>query len=550
MATNYYKPYEIYDISLSKGTGIVQSASSLKSSCANYSKTIKSNFINKISNTNWSEEGKKVVESNILPGLESNIQGLTDFISNNLYKACDISINHLLPKVIMIKEKNIELDETEKKLIKTKNDLDTLTKQEPSATITDVVTGKEIVNAAYEEWVTEFNTLTTTYNELVTRFNNLESLLKSLCQEVNNLIANILSLNGNLSAEEISAMLPSIDSVDQSNYDYLLSIDVPFVDNNFFDESGQLILPEGFEVVDKKEGSLFYGIVYDESGNPVAYVEKVSYDFTYNIDSSNGSSTSTKNKTLTGVLYIPMNNSTNNLGVIFIGDDGKYDKSVSYGLQANEFDSVVFVPNTIENKVFGSAYSVGVVKAMDSIMEQYGLTTTSSFAHSNGCTSASNVYTILDGGKVDRCYLDEEISVPNFSYSAMYSPSMERAFSNSELLNKNNTELFMGANDQSYSKYAKDFPEDVPAVVMYNSENMPKNSGSDKKLDDFNDCITISEQRDNFIVTDGGAAEMNTYYEKTYDFAGHNANRIINGGGKVLTNSGQEKGIKEMIDGV
>ena len=539
MATNYYKPYEKYDISLSNGTGIVQSASSLKSSCANYSKTIKSNFINIISNTNWSEEGKKVVESNILPGLESNIQDLTDFISNNLYKACDISINHLLPKINMIEEKNNELDSVEKDLIKTKNDLENLKKQEPSAT-----------NPDYEEWVAEVNTLTTTYNGYVTRFNNLETLLKRLCQEANNLIAKILSLNGNLSAEEISEMLPSIDSIDQANYDYLSLLEMPteFVYNNFFDENGQLILPEGFEVVDKKEGSLFYGIVYDESGNPVAYVEKVSYDFTYNIDSSNGISTSTKNKTLTGVLYIPMNNSTNNLGVIFIGGDGKYDKSVSYGFKANEFDSVVFVPNTIENKVFGSAYSVGVVKAMDSIMEQYGLTTTSSFAHSNGCTSASNVYTILDGGKVDRCYLDKEISVPNFSYSAMYSPSMEKAFSNSELLNKNNTELFMGANDQSYSKYAKDFPEDVPAVVMYNSENMPKNRGSDKKLDDFNACITISEQRDNFIVTDGGPAEMNTYYEKAYDFAGHNANRIINGGGKVPTNSGQEKGIKEMID--
>lgn len=175
----YFVPFyqKIHDILLPK-TGIVSAASSLSTTCQSDSNRINL-YLGEINDSKWSESGASIFKSNIITGIKSSIQALNLFISNNLVKACSISINSLLPSLKEMKTNDELLFNKREELSSKKSRLCYLQNNIPSQYETDKK-GRTHISQAYIDAINAINALAAEINTLTAYIQTLIKLLDGI----------------------------------------------------------------------------------------------------------------------------------------------------------------------------------------------------------------------------------------------------------------------------------------------------------------------------------------------------------------------------------
>lgn len=176
---NYFQPYKKYYDALKDNKEIIAYSNNLSNKC--FETLNKANLnISNVNNSKWNELSKSIFINELFSNLSNNLNDLNEQISNKLVNVCKLSINSLLPKIIEIKDKEQELE----------NDINSLAVQE------------NLYNTLSES--DELNEYKNKLDSLKQNIEKKEKDLSILCQETNQILENILSLNNNLSVEEIN----------------------------------------------------------------------------------------------------------------------------------------------------------------------------------------------------------------------------------------------------------------------------------------------------------------------------------------------------------
>jgi len=171
---------------LGSNTDITTKSSTLSQNCSSAITSINSTFFSMVENSNWEELAKSTVINSILPGLNSSLQELSDFITNNLVTVCSLAIGSLLETCKQIMEKQKELDTTITSLNSKEN-----SKPEKEEDIPG--------------WEAECKALQNKRDTLVLT-------LTELCEKVEKIKETIESLNSGLSAMEVNSLLSNLNS--------------------------------------------------------------------------------------------------------------------------------------------------------------------------------------------------------------------------------------------------------------------------------------------------------------------------------------------------
>lgn len=395
----YFSHYEKYFNALNGNTGIVTKANSLNLNCSNSIISIDSTFFKKISDSKWQEQGKQIIESSITTGMKNSLNNLSNFISDNLLKACDLSINHLLVKVKLIKEKEDILIALQNKLKEEENNLETLKKQEPSETKT--VDGVEVNNEKHDEWVTKVNDKIIEINRIMAQIKLKIKEIEQLCAEANNVIAEIIALNGNMSAEEIVSMIPTPPITDLSNYEYISLLENS-LDDNLKEVYQNLGLPNNIEIIDqiplRYNIDIVAGLLEDNKYKDLIldYLEQYSVNPNFNMISSGF-----YDKYVDAGLLPPVENLKSNPQSIFDLKLFNYDNEaldamsttlnhVTYETMLPYYESGeldIFKEQQIRSIVYGSDFLVSFPYARNNEIENtmaWGVTDASSFVNIGG----------------------------------------------------------------------------------------------------------------------------------------------------------------------
>ena len=163
---------------------------------------------------------------------------------------------------------------------------------------------------------------------------------------------------------------------------------------------------------------------------------------------------------MSGALYIPLDNSNKNLGIIMGGNRQKirYDSACVHIFDENDFDSVVFFPNHINDNE--ASYNKDHIKILasgvTSLKEFYGLETITGNAHSNGCKDMANLIVELSS------------SGTSFSRVLLMNPSSYILKNNkAHILKDNNVTILTGSGDALYhsgEQPAKEVVEDYASI--------------------------------------------------------------------------------------
>jgi len=225
MNLEYFNKYEKYYESLKNNLNMVNLSSELALECSNIYNVIISICFNSVSESPWNESGKSIVVNSIFENMKQSITMLKDFISNNLVKACDLSINSLLPKIEEIRTKNIELDDIAEKISIMSEEIIQINESlanTPRWIMVTLEDGTSVQkgNERYMELSCKLNELHEQFFVLCDKNSELTDILKSLCMEADEYINDILSLDA-LSSDG-SLVTDSIENDD-------MAVDDPFL---------------------------------------------------------------------------------------------------------------------------------------------------------------------------------------------------------------------------------------------------------------------------------------------------------------------------------
>lgn len=171
----YFSKFENYYNSLKNNTNIYANASNLYDTSKMQENIIKNNYMNKIMDSKWQEDGKLTIVQGVLQNICDDITKLTGYLENNLLQACNLSINSLLPVLENIKTNDttldaslIELDEYKKQLAITNSKIEkTITNENGEDEITFVS------NPKYENIISRLNSIQSRIIEIKNKLNNL-----------------------------------------------------------------------------------------------------------------------------------------------------------------------------------------------------------------------------------------------------------------------------------------------------------------------------------------------------------------------------------------
>lgn len=171
----YFSKFENYYNSLKNNTNIYANASNLYDTSKMQENIIKNNYMNKIMDSKWQEDGKLTIVQGVLQNICDDITKLTGYLENNLVQACNLSINSLLPVLENIKTNDttldaslIELDEYKKQLAITNSKIEkTITNENGEDEITFVS------NPKYENIISRLNSIQSRIIEIKNKLNNL-----------------------------------------------------------------------------------------------------------------------------------------------------------------------------------------------------------------------------------------------------------------------------------------------------------------------------------------------------------------------------------------
>ena len=209
--STYFKLYENYYNNLIDAKNIVSLSKELGSTCLNYKNSI-NNIFNSLSSSNWSEKAKTIIDNQVFAGIIESLNNLSNSVNNSLVIACELSINFLLPKLEILKEKDVFLTNLKESFNTYQNNFESLKNSCPNNKIIDKVTNMLIDNPIYLKWKNEINELGAKINEIQEKIKETINDIETLCSDSNNLIASILALNGNLNEAEINSILPEYSS--------------------------------------------------------------------------------------------------------------------------------------------------------------------------------------------------------------------------------------------------------------------------------------------------------------------------------------------------
>lgn len=206
MAMEYFTPYKKYYDILGNNLTIATKAQTLANTVKESISAIVSTYFNELSESKWEELGKDVTINGVFVGLNSELITLSDFLSDNLCNACDLSVNRLYPTTVEIKNDNEILDKKKALLAQKKAQL--------------AVTPKEITKSYWDEkeqkriYQDEPNPKYIALSNAIGLLNNeikiLETNLKMYCNLANNIINTILALNLGLKIENINSLILDI----------------------------------------------------------------------------------------------------------------------------------------------------------------------------------------------------------------------------------------------------------------------------------------------------------------------------------------------------
>ena len=283
-----------------QNSNIVSSASTISTTCSNKLNSIDSTYFQMISDSIWEELGKGAVTTNIIPEFKNNLQTMSDFLSHNLLKACELAINSLLPAVIMIRDKQEELYSTVSTLNSTKSN-----KPENE---------EEIAS-----WEANCNALESKKNTLIAQ-------LEALCENVTSLENAINSLGEATTIEATNAILSGLNESLIDIDDIKISVGEPITKDKILSDYENGIFP--FKINEKS---------WTEDENGISFI----FEYT-----ENGIKES-------GVIILPTGTTTNDLykDIIICYNGGKIDvKNATAITGAVNYPTVIFSRHSLSKE--------------------------------------------------------------------------------------------------------------------------------------------------------------------------------------------------------
>ena len=429
----YFDKYKLYYECLN-GKQLLSSAKSLGNIISTGENVSKTNYFSKIKSSRWSESAKSCIVNNIFSNISTNLLSISKSINSNLVGACGLA-ETLFEQVSTIKSEDDILEQMEKDLA----DISLNLYNTPPKIIKRVSIKGKLSNVEYDN--PEYTRLVDLQISKKQEISSQTAKLEELCATADEMIGQILSLNtsSNSSGNGISLA---------NNYNnFFGDIDIEALREQYGDDyeglaielASLLRLPEGFTLINSK------------------YSEKSRFGIT---DNGNGLVVNVSYRKMSGALYIPLDNSTKNLGIIMGGNRQKirYDSACVHIFDENDFDSVVFFPNHINDNE--ASYNKDHIKILasgvTSLKEFYGLETITGNAHSNGCKDMANLIVELSS------------SGTSFSRVLLMNPSSYILKNNkAHILKDNNVTILTGSGDALYhsgEQPAKEVVEDYASI--------------------------------------------------------------------------------------